>query len=151
MKKHAILVLAAVALVLMTGIALKEVLFASGPQSCVSSGLCVGPATIRSYFATANNSNTVAIVPSVEGMNGMIITDVMYSTDDNLPSFQLRSSSSSGAVVLANFGRLPNTNDAVHQHEVHFRSGIPVPAGHEVQVRALSSATVAVTISGYVY
>lgn len=98
------------------------------------------PEDFRSCFLDGSG----AIIPSVEGVNGMIITDMVCQTSsiDPVDCF-LRITPLETLVVLT-----LDPGNAEFTRSVHFQSGLPVPAGAEI---LSGGSNVQVTISGYVY
>ena len=104
---------------------------------------CCGPQPedFRSYRL----QGTGVLIPSVEGENGMIITDVVCVTSViAVTTCSLRTAPGEDFVTL----RLDAGAGGEWTRSVHFQSGLPVPAGAEI---FSSSQNTTVTVSGYVY
>ena len=94
---------------------------------------------IRSYFAQASTGSYATIIPSAEGMNGFLITDIHQNTPSG--SYELEFNEGSGFILL-----FRST-----QPGVSFKSGLPIPAGAEVRIKNGASGTLFYTIVGHTY
>ena len=101
------------------------------------------PARIRSYFVTVETGGQATLIPTVEGVNGTILTDFVFDGASGI-YLRIEVDTGSGWEPKAKF----KFENGVHP-KYSFQSGIPVPAGSTVRV--VTNDARSVTVSGYTY
>lgn len=110
------------------------------------------PGKIRSYYVSTTTETTLTVIPSVEGANGFVITDVVATIQNSggqrLTLAQTVDGNPQVRAQLLVAG--DDTSNRGFPHSYHFGSGVVLTPGSDLKATT-SSTTWWITVSGYTY
>jgi hypothetical protein len=141
-KRHGVSLLTACLLVIATGVAVTSLPSAQA-QELHPGGRA---ARIHSYTFRGNVVDSQVLIAECPGTHGFIITDIFVYSHAGTGATLTLSMSEDDPVFYADM-----SNDPAEALQIHFESGIPIPAGEVIQCTIGQYGLLNITVTGYTY